>query len=166
MKLKYKRLFEISLQKDEVVLDMGRWDEGGWRWELLWRRGFFDWENVLVNNLLQKLNRAKIACNVQDAWRWIPDVDGYSVRTAYMAQLSLEDVPACEIFRKICASWVPAKVHAFGWRFALGRFPTLDNLIKRGVLINGGSNLGFFCHNHGESVKHLFFECERCGKLV
>ena len=41
----------------------------------------------------------------------------------------------------------------------LGRLPTLDNLTKRGVLINGGSNLCYLCHNHSESVKHIFFEC-------
>src|ERR1044072_3058579 len=101
-------------KKGCVVAEMGCWGEGGWFWELVWRRRLFDWESVLVNNLLQDLNRAKLTCNGQDAWRWNPDVDGYSVRSAYKVQLPLEDVVTCEIFWKIWTAWVPAKVHAFG----------------------------------------------------
>src|ERR1044072_211286 len=102
-----------------------------------------------------------------DTWRWLSDVYGFSMMTAYKAQLFLTDSSSCEIFRKIWAVWAPAKVHAFGRRLALGRLPTLDNLIKRGIVTNGGLNQCYFCHNHSESVNHLFFECAfpiRCGK--
>jgi hypothetical protein len=159
LKAKYKRLFDNSLQKDCAVAEMGAWGVGGWSWELMWRRGWFEWENELINNFMQDLTRVSLSCFGQDAWRWIPDVDGYSVRSAYKAQLSLEVVAPCEIFQKIWAGWIPAKVQAFGWRLVLGRIPTLDNLLKRGVVIGGGGNLCYFCNNHNESVKHLFFEC-------
>jgi hypothetical protein len=37
----YPRLFNISVQHDAMIRDMGRWDGGVWRWNLLWRRRFF-----------------------------------------------------------------------------------------------------------------------------
>ena len=161
LKSKYKRLLEISLQKGAAVGDLGEWVEERWRWELQWRREFFDWERVLFTNLLQDLNRVKLHANVKDAWRWLPCSDGeYSVSTAYNAQVSLEVPLSSEVFSKVWDAWVPTKVQAFGWRLAHGRLPTLDNLYSRGVLLDGGGNSCFFCHSQGESVNHLFFECE------
>ena len=157
---KYKRLFEISLQNGAAVGDLGEWVEERWRWVFQWRREFFDWERVLLTNLLQDLNRVKLHVNVKDAWRWLPGSDGgYSVSTAYKAQGSSE-VPLCsEVFCKVWDAWVPTKVKVFGWRLAHGRLATLDNLSNRGVVLVGGGNSCFLCHSQGESVNHLFFEC-------
>jgi hypothetical protein len=43
----FPRLFNISLQSDLVVKDMGEWVNERWIWKLKWRRNFFIWEEAL-----------------------------------------------------------------------------------------------------------------------
>ena len=35
---------------------MGRWFRDEWRWELQWRRGWFQWEHDLVQQLREDIN--------------------------------------------------------------------------------------------------------------
>lgn len=35
---------------------MGRWFRDEWRWELRWRRGWFQWEHDLVQQLREDIN--------------------------------------------------------------------------------------------------------------
>ena len=81
------------------------------------------------------------------------------MRTAYKIQFPCANSLPREEFRKIWDAWAPTKVQAFGWRLLLGRLPTLDNLIKRGVALNGSPNICYFCRSHEETVPHLFFGC-------
>jgi hypothetical protein len=48
---RFSRLFGISVQKETLVCDMGRWENGVWKWELKWRRSLFVWEEGVVHEL-------------------------------------------------------------------------------------------------------------------
>jgi hypothetical protein len=46
----FPRLFSISVQQNMVIRQLGSWTNGVWRWELLWRKNFFTWEEPLFLN--------------------------------------------------------------------------------------------------------------------
>jgi hypothetical protein len=68
---RFPRLFGISTQKEALVSEMGCWENGVWRWELLWRRNFFVWEEELVDELMEVLALATIT-TLDDNWLWNP----------------------------------------------------------------------------------------------
>ncbi|XP_058762738.1 uncharacterized protein LOC131636104 [Vicia villosa] len=53
---------------------------------------------------------------------------------------------------------IPPKIKVFTWRFFIGKIPSIDELLKRGVssIINKDC---VFCGNHPEVISHLFFNC-------
>ncbi|MCH82219.1 LINE-1 reverse transcriptase like, partial [Trifolium medium] len=77
----FPRLFGISAQQHEKVANMGSWENGVWRWGLLWRRQFFVWENDLLRQLEEVLTNSTITEAV-DRWVWKPnEEDGFSVKS-------------------------------------------------------------------------------------
>ena len=45
----YPRLFSLSSYKDAKVVELGKWINGSWEWQLTWRRSLFEWEKPLVS---------------------------------------------------------------------------------------------------------------------
>jgi hypothetical protein len=78
---RFPRLFSISSQQEEMVMGMGSWINGVWRWRLLWRRTFFVWEETLRLELDGLLNPIGIT-QAEDRWVWRPNIDdGFSVKS-------------------------------------------------------------------------------------
>jgi hypothetical protein len=69
---RFPRLFSISTQQNNFIREMGRWENGGWRWELLWRRNFFVWEEELVRDLEHLINHV-VMSESADKWVWKPN---------------------------------------------------------------------------------------------
>lgn len=44
LKARFPRLFHLSTKQGAIVSDMGRWEQGEWRWEFIWRRELRDRE--------------------------------------------------------------------------------------------------------------------------
>src|ERR1044072_3691925 len=66
----------------------------------------------------------------------------------------------CNYSRIIWTILAPSKVVIHAWRLGLNRLLTMDNLAKRGVVVDL-NNFGFcyFCQQEPETVNHIFFEC-------
>jgi len=67
----FKNLSEtvsICSAKDANVTEFGSWTNGVWVWQLAWRRSFFDWEKLLVNQLRQVLLDARLVPEEADSW--------------------------------------------------------------------------------------------------
>jgi hypothetical protein len=80
---RFPRLFGISTQQEKLVCEVGRWENGVWRWELEWRRNFFVWEEELFLELMEVLAHVTITM-VDDRWVWNPGLeDGFSVKSTY-----------------------------------------------------------------------------------
>jgi hypothetical protein len=161
---RFPRLFGISMQKDHLISEAGRWIEGVWSWELVWRRNFFDWEEVILNELLDVLARF-IFKDEEDTWSWNPGGgDGFSVKSTYVFLDHLlhgrATLPFLEsfAFKFIWKSGVPSKVCALAWQLLLDRIPTRDNLRRRNV-IRPLDVLCPFCALEVESGCHLFLHC-------
>jgi hypothetical protein len=164
LEAKFPRLFGISLTKDIVVGQAGRWVDGVWRWELEWRRHLFVWENELLLELLAALEGVTITDAI-DRWNWKPGNEGvHTVKSTYVfLDRTLNTcVPKSTLdsfaFKFIWKSGVPSKVSALSWQLLLNKIPTRDNLRRRNVLSLEESNC-VFCDENVESASHLFLHC-------
>lgn len=57
---KLERLYKLSIQKENVVREMGSWDESIWSWDLKWRRMLLPRENNMLIDLLHILDMTKL----------------------------------------------------------------------------------------------------------
>jgi hypothetical protein len=161
---RFPRLFRISTQQDETIRNMGSWVNGEWRWELLWRRNFFVWEEALFLELELIITNVELT-EVEDSWVWKPNVEeGFTVKSLYLylhqMMLSNNTLPSFTqfAFRNIWRSAVPSKVSALAWQVFLDRIPTRENLCKRGI-INVNETLCPLCCRELETTQHLFLHC-------
>lgn len=70
-----------------------------------------------------------------DGWVWGVDPSGtFSVKSAYTEITNNSIRTTDHFFRSLWSNLIPSKVAAFGCCVALGRLPTGDNLLRRGVL--------------------------------
>jgi hypothetical protein len=165
--IRFPRLFGISLHKEILVCEAGKWENGTWLWELEWRRHFFAWEDDLLLELLASV----VITDVNDKWIWKPGSDGeHMVRSTYIFLDNL--INNCEArseldlfaFKFIWKSWVPSKVCALSWQLLLDKLPTRANLRRRNIL-NLEESRCPFCGLVFESACHLFLHCRFSGKV-
>ncbi|KAL5141929.1 hypothetical protein HKD37_09G025192 [Glycine soja] len=144
---KFPRLFLNSKQKGKLVRNMGSWSPNGWRWEFSWRSDFL---NVLTN--------VNIANHVEDFWLRLEDSSiMYSVKFAYVTLHDLRvDSSEIDISKGLWHLKIPNKVAFLLWRDSI---PTKSNLVRRGVLVDGGDPLCIFCLEMVENEAHLLFTC-------
>jgi hypothetical protein len=163
--IKFPRLFSMSTQQEEVVGDMGNWVENRWRWNLLWRRSFFQWEETLYRQLEEILASFHFLEH-DDCWLWRENLDdGFTVKSCYEL-LSADSLmtgvlePWQEsVFSNIWKCAAPSKVCAFSWQLLLNRIATKDNLWKR-RMIDDQQIRCIHCDVETESATHLFLFCE------
>ncbi|GKV47438.1 hypothetical protein SLEP1_g54342 [Rubroshorea leprosula] len=153
------RLFELAVKKDGLVSEMGVWEEGGWRWNLDWRRGRLGREQDEELGFWESINRAQIKAGTDDCWHWVHGTDGkYVVKNAYDLLASTDLILSDHFCKLIWCKLVPDKVSFFGWRLCLDRLPTKWNLQKRGVVLEGGLGCGL-CNEGIEDGNHVFCTC-------
>ncbi|GKV49628.1 hypothetical protein SLEP1_g56369 [Rubroshorea leprosula] len=154
------RMFELAVNKEGLVSEMGVWEEGSWRWNIIWRRGRFGREKDEELMLWEVLSRVCIKVAVEDRWQWRHASDGkYVVKQAYEFLESTDAILNDWLCKLICCRLVPSKVNFFGWRLCLQRLPTKWNLQKRGVELEGGLMCGL-CKEEVEDTNHVFCTCK------
>ncbi|GKV01050.1 hypothetical protein SLEP1_g13646 [Rubroshorea leprosula] len=57
---KFPRLYLISAGKDKKISQMGNWQDDLWKWDLMWRRNLFSWEEQQVEALKAVIQDTKI----------------------------------------------------------------------------------------------------------
>ncbi|GKV25736.1 hypothetical protein SLEP1_g35131 [Rubroshorea leprosula] len=154
------RLFELAVNKVGLVSEMGGWEAGSWRWNIIWRRGRFGREKDEELMLWEVLSTVGIKVGVEDRWQWIHVSDGkYVVKKAYEFLESTESILNDWLCKLIWCRLVPSKVSFFGWRLCLQRLPTKWNLQKKGVALEGGLMRGL-CNEEVEDINHVFCSCK------
>ena len=108
---------------------------------------------------LLNLISGKIVCQeIQDTLIWNGDYDGkFSVKSTYLTLNSQGNNGRHNVFSLLWRAVATPKSLITAWRILLGRLPTLDNLIGRGVVVN--SPLCVICNESQETTQHLFLEC-------
>jgi hypothetical protein len=163
----FPRLFSISTQKEASVADVYNSILLQDNWVLGWRRSLFEWEKLLLVDMLALLNSATLRLEEEDRWGWVPERGAhFSVKSTYQMIFALPNrqsvvEPWNEIlFSRIWKSPAPSKVCGFVWQLLHGRIPTRKNLASRRVLQPGGDVSCVLCGEDIESELHLFVYCE------
>jgi hypothetical protein len=81
---RFPRLYSIFSQKENTIRNMGRWEGQDWRWEMVWLRSYFGWEeniNLEFLNLIQHF----VPTTQVDTWLWRSNRDArFSVNDCYV----------------------------------------------------------------------------------
>lgn len=72
----FPRFFVISVQQNSLISEMGQWEEGIWRWNFVWTRQLFVWEEQLVLELLQIIEQFSLVEGLDDEILWKYDPSG------------------------------------------------------------------------------------------
>ncbi|RHN73183.1 putative transcription regulator mTERF family [Medicago truncatula] len=136
-----------------------RW--GAWRW----RRRLLAWEEDLVLEIRNLLSNITLQESEADVYIWCPNIGvGYTVRGVYHMLMRQEihsyDVTADAPWHKS----VPLKVSICAWRLFHNRWPTKDNLVRRGVITNENQLCVSGCGEQ-ETIDHLIIHCTIFGDL-
>ena len=164
LKSLFPRLFSLSLIQGQKVEEVGVWDDIEWRWTLSWRRSRFEWESLLVNELVSHISRANVRKDVEDTLVWKSDESGvFSVSSAYECLAKSERGPQQEVFNQLWKVKTFPNVMLTAWRVLLGRIPTSLSLSRRGVVLT--STMCALCKSEEESCQHLFLECKHAWRV-
>nr|KYP45153.1 Putative ribonuclease H protein At1g65750 family [Cajanus cajan] len=158
---RFPRIFSNSLQKSNVVANMGHWSRGRWQWRFQWRRAWFTWELNDVQQFMNIVEARVLIEGVQDSRLWTLDSSGcFSVRSGYRALM--DRGPSSQLPNVAAVAWdikVPPKVKCFIWRLFMGALPTKENLLRRNVIVLRDQATCPFCNADIESSEHILLYC-------
>jgi hypothetical protein len=138
---------------------MGNLLDGEWHWDIRWRREHSVWEMELPQALLVVVANHHLLGAI-DFWSWRHDSTGtFSVKSAYLL-LTASVVPNVlgSLLARVWKSSAPSKVIFFFGNY-FSRVPTMQNLLKRGVIRDPDDALCAFCGASIEPVDHLLVTC-------
>jgi len=163
LKEKFPRLYGVSVLKDKMVSEFCLRNDFGnphvFIWRIPWRRGLFEWEKELQNQLEELINNVVWNTDMFDQWCWVGEsVNVYTVHSGYWALKEIPDVQSNECFGEIWSLKVLGITKIFGWRVLLDRLPFRVNLERRGILVS--SNMCPLCNKDVETLQHLLITCE------
>jgi hypothetical protein len=158
------------MQKNELIGNLGHIANGGWVWNLQWRRSLFVWEEDQYGEFLNVITPFMPSDRI-DTWLWLDgDIQGFTANSAYLL-LVAEYIPPVErdpvfhfVFKNLWKCGAPSKVCAFAWQLLLDRIPTKDKLLKRRI-IQLAQGVCVFCGLALKSSTHLFLHCRGAAKV-
>jgi len=158
LKFMFPRLYTIYLEQGKMVGEVGSWGELGWSWRLGWRRTRFEWENSVEEEMMNLITRKTLNKDSEDIIEWNGDPKGvFSVKSAYLTLFNYPNGSSPNVFPLLWQAKVVPKDVCTTWRVLIGRLPTYDNLIRRGLAVN--SSVCVFCNGAEESAQHIFLTC-------
>lgn len=159
--VKYSRLYQISCQQQQIIMQMGSNTSAEWEWKFNWRRPLFDSEIAMADGFLGEIAQREIHPQREDNWVWKPNPSGsYSTKSTYdllWGESMGENQDTT--FEELWKLKISAKSSVFAWSLIRDRLPTKLNLRRRQVMVN--DNLCPFCSNNEEEAAHLFFNCSK-----
>jgi len=158
LKTLFPRLFSVSLDQRKTMVEVGSWEDSDWNWWLRWRRARFSWKSVMEGDLLNLITGKTLSKEAKDTLVWSGDQNGaFSVKSAYLNLRHQHVGSSNEIFSLLWEAKAMPKALVTAWRILLGRLPTYDNLIRRGLVVTSSSCV--FCNVSEESTQHIFLDC-------
>lgn len=134
----YPRLYSISLQRQELIYNMGFWDGYEWRWNFMWRRELFEWEKEEFSGLMASLNGPHFGKEDIDLQWWRHNLHGkYSVKSFTEAVFRLKHTDTYignDLGKGFWRGIVPPNVELFVWFVVLGKVNTKERLVRLGIL--------------------------------
>ncbi|KAJ0878916.1 putative reverse transcriptase zinc-binding domain-containing protein [Helianthus annuus] len=153
---KFPNLFEIETQKNAVVAERLKVEDGVNTVSFMWSRlPMGQVEETEINELLAALNSFTLGTG-SDKWNWrLESLGIFSVKSLkkLIQQLSFTDLGLEFEWNK----WCPIKVNFLVWRLIQDRIPTVIALQRRNVHLP--STQCKLCHEEEETTLHLFGSC-------
>ncbi|GKU91870.1 hypothetical protein SLEP1_g5684 [Rubroshorea leprosula] len=158
--------FQIRIGKDNIIDEMGRWEDNKWVWNLPWRRTPHSWEQDSMQDFNKLLKETNLTIGKEDTWTWERDQLGdYSTSSRYTALVQHQPSPYRKVFEKIWNPLIPHKVYGFTWLLLLDRIPSKFNLLKRGLIKEMEAVKCSLCGRNVEDSNHLFLHCSVTAKI-
>ena len=159
--LKYPRLYQISCQQQQTIMQMGSNLGAVWDQQLNWRRPLFDCEIAMADDFIGEIAQKEILPHRSDSCCWKPDLGGqYSSKSVYgLLWGELTGANQEAVFKDLWKLKISPKTSVFAWRLIKDRLPTKLNLRRRQVEVSDA--LCPFCCNYEEGAVHLFFKCSK-----
>jgi len=109
-----------------------------------------DLMNLIIGKIVNK--------DFEDSIVWSGDNKGvFSVKSAYLTLCNSFNGAPHNVFSMLWQAKAVSKDVFTAWRALLGRLPTYDNLINRGLAVN--SSMCVLCKAAEESSRHIFMNC-------
>ena len=150
-------LFEVVLNKQEIVVEV--WDQSVRRgsWNLKFVRDFNDWESLMVVDLLKALRKHSISFEKDKViWKGVKG-DCFAIKEAFEVLQPRSGCPFPE--KGIWVPCVPIKTAFYEWEVMWGKVLTLDKLQRRGLKL---LNRCYLCGCVEETIHHIqqhYCEC-------
>jgi hypothetical protein len=160
----FRRLFDLSLDKEVKVAEMIVEEEGVKKINWRWRRNLFEWEKEMVKVCSDLVLSVKRVDGEGDCWKW--NDENYSVKDAYQVIKEGEGDGEieCEWHKDIWNQLIPSNMSTLAWRMFHKRLPTKENLVRRGISLNSSILCVGGCGNP-ETEDHVFFNCPMLGSI-
>jgi hypothetical protein len=154
----FRKLFDLSLDKEVKVLEMIVEEEGAKKINSRWWRNLFEWEKEMVKVCSDLVLSVKRVDGEGDSWKWKDE--NYLMKDAYKVIKEGEEDGEieCEGYRDVWNQLIPSKMSTLAWRLFHRRLPTKGNLVRRGISLNSSSLCVGGC-GKPETEDHVFFNC-------
>jgi hypothetical protein len=157
----FPELFRIARNKEALVRDHIRYQNGGVFWDLNFTRHAQDWELEAVFSFMELLYSSLAKGHGEDRMCWRGHLkDGFQVKSYY--NLLLPFAGHLGPWKRIQKTGAPPRVAFFVWAAALGRILTIDNLRRRHVIVIDWCCM---CKASGESISHLLMHCSAAREV-
>ncbi|XP_057779689.1 uncharacterized protein LOC130998274 [Salvia miltiorrhiza] len=167
LKLEFPRLFQLTENKEATISEFGKWENGGWIWELKWRRDLFQREIEASNELLSSISSVSLVAGNEDGWCWrATKNETFSTKSAYelikaTRNQDLTAHPNKDLIAKVWDTPAPQKARVTAWRALRNRLPTCNNLVKRNIQLGVEEVMCNAYFHQVESANHCFLTCPK-----
>ncbi|XP_026398460.1 uncharacterized protein LOC113294280 [Papaver somniferum] len=162
LKLKYPNLWKICRSKQATISEIVSFVHSQSAWSLGFSRNLKEVEVNEAAQLLDNIGNPELNEDQEDSRVWLPSKTGnYSSKSCYEIQY-INEQNTTEKFTKSKLIWnevVPTKVSFFIWSTLWNAAPTMDNLVRRGVLPPLTNQACNFCGSCQETTNHLLHHC-------
>ena len=74
---KYSRLYQISCQQNQTIMQLRSNSSSGWEWSFNWRRPLFDSEVEMADSFIGEISQQQLHPQKEDMWIWKHDSSGH-----------------------------------------------------------------------------------------
>ncbi|GKV15232.1 hypothetical protein SLEP1_g26031 [Rubroshorea leprosula] len=166
LNISFPRLFNLTSNKDALVMEVGQFSNDSWIWKNIWRHDFIGRERDEEQRIKEIILRELVLSSQPDQRRWSFDTaNGYTVRKAYSLMASQNRLVETRICRKLWGKLIPSKINCFGWRLILKGLLMKAGILKRGIQLQEEATFCCICRKELEDDDHLFATCPKIQSL-